>query len=485
MKKRFSIKRYLKASVLIWVLLVSLVTTVWMYFDAKHEIDELFDASLVQSARILDDLLFLHPLGNEPHESASIPSKTIQQVALEVKQDGHEYEKNVAFQVWSTDNKLLYKSDSAPTKRFTVSETGFHRAVIHDHQWRAFSLYSKQNKWWLLVAESDEIRDELAGHIVKDHILPLIIGIPLLLLALHLLINKGLTPLRKVATELNEKHHQDLSQINNDETPEEVLSLVDSLNGLFLKLDKSYERERRFSADAAHELRNPLAALMINTDNALEDVIDLQKSDLMVNDTNIREHLKQQVSDLSNIKNGIQQLSHSVQQLLALSRAENQITDENISQFSVLKLTNNVAGQYKIKLDSKKQPLHTNISKDHMIYGYKALFSMLLGNLLSNTTKYAGQNAEVYLSTKMLKNGTLELIYEDTGNGIAIEEITRVKNRFYRANNSSSESGSGLGLSIVDAIVNKHQGTWELSQSDKGGLKINILLKNIEDLSLS
>lgn len=474
--KRYSIQRYLKSFVLLWILIVSILTTIWVYYDAKHEVDELFDASLVQSARVLDSLLHLHPFDEELPEFTTLSGNLKNKLHYKIDQEGHEYEKKVAFQIWDKNGELLFKSQSAPEDRFAPSKKGFHRTKINDHGWRTFSLYSEQNLWWLFVAESDEIREELAAYIVRDHILPLILGIPLLLLVLHYLISKGLSPLTKIATLLGNKHYQDLTPIHDKKTPEEVLGLVHSLNNLFYKLQDSYARESRFSADAAHELRSPLAALMIHADNALEDVNVLQASDAYSKDSMIQNHLHQQEVDLGHLKRSIQRLTHNVEQLLALSRAETQTIEEDRVLFNLYDLCQTLAREHQNELDKKQQQLTISVAEDCQYLGYKILFTMMVSNLLSNAIKYTPEHSEIRLSAS-IDDEYLRFICEDSGAGIAKDDRERVKDRFYRMP-CSKTYGAGLGLSIVDEIVQQHQGSWQLSRSSMEGLKVLVELPN-------
>lgn len=485
MKKRYSIHRYLKLFVLLWILVVSILTSIWVYVDAKHETDELFDASLVQSARILDSLLHLHPLDEEIPEFGTLSNQMNQHIRKKMDQGGHPYEKKVAFQIWSASNELLFKSLSAPEKKVAPLATGFHRTQIDQQGWRTFALYSEQNKWWLLVAESDDIREELATYIVRDHVLPLLIGIPLLLLVLHYLIQKGLLPLRKIASQLGDKHYQDLTPLNDQRTPEEVLGLVNSLNHLFISLQAAYERESRFTADAAHELRNPLASLMIHADNALEDTVYFQQAEENKQNQQIQRHCGQQTQDLEYLKSSIKRLSYSVQQLLALSRAENQVIEDDYVLINLYELCHEIKKQHQVLLQEKQQYLSIDIKPSCAFSGYRTLLTMLINNLINNANKYCPANSQIRLQCiiKTVVDTTSEeksaqyltMICEDSGPGIAENEIKRVRDRFYRTQGTESY-GAGLGLSIVDVIVKKHHGTWELGRSELGGLLVSIQL---------
>lgn len=482
MKKRYSIHRYLKRFILLWILIISLLTTLWVYRDAKHEIDELFDASLVQSARILDSLLHLHPLDEEIPEFGTLSNQMNQHIRKKMDQGSHPYEKKVAFQIWSNTNELLFKSISAPEKAVAPLALGFHRVQINQHGWRTFALYSEQNKWWLLVAESDDIREELATYIVRDHVLPLLIGIPLLLLVLHYLIQKGMLPLRKIASQLGNRHYQDLTPINNQQTPEEVLSLVGSLNHLFASLQKAYERESRFTADAAHELRNPLASLMIHADNALEDTVHFQRAIENSQNKGIQQHCTQQQQDLGYLKSSIKRLSYSVQQLLALSRAENKVIEEDYGLIHLYTLCDEIKKQHQLLFQEKHQHLSIDIKPSCTFFGYQTLLSMLINNLINNANKYCPEQSQARLTCfiETEPNQQLVIICEDSGPGISATEMKRVRDRFYRTPNNQSH-GAGLGLSIIDVIIQKHQGTWELGRSTLGGLKVHIQLPQEND----
>lgn len=480
MKKRFSIQRYLTAYMLSWIIAISLLAGYWVYSSAKHEVTELFDASLVQTARTFTGLFEQYSLAANTKDPIIIQPEMI---TAPNKAEAHEYEKSVAFQVWDSDKKLVFKSQGSPDQPLIAfdlldalknKQSGFHNTQVDAQNWRTFSLYSAKKQWWVMVAEEDDIREELAEYIVHGHVLPIVLGIPLLLLLLRFLIQKGMSPLQRFAGQLKARHYRDLTRLNDNGAPEETLELVNSINHLFSRLNESYQRESRFTADVAHELRNPLASLMIHTENALEDTVEFSQQAPQAQSQSMQQHNEQQVKDLQLLKDSILRLSHSVQQLLSLSKAESQKNQESMENIHMSSLIDEVSIQYQHQLTSKQMQLELNTDNDCHFNGYPSLLFMLVSNLLSNAINYSPHKSQIQISCRCTAE-TMFLTVDDSGVGIPQKELSRVKERFYR-NPSNKAKGAGLGLSIVDAIVKQHQGEWGLEKSKLGGLKVKVTL---------
>ena len=234
------------------------------YEAGQDEAEELFDARLATSARVLEAMVARQletatvaapivvelpaPLGGLEHD---VPSPI-----------GHHYETKIAFQARDASGRLLARSSSAPEAGLAALAAGYSTEA----RWRIFTLRS--GAVWLQVAESLDARDEISGKLAWAAITPLLAGIPVLLLLLSLLIGYGLAPLSQLARRIAQREPGSLAPLSLSRTPAEMAPVLEALNGLLARMQATLERERRFTADAAHELRTPLAALRVHAENA-------------------------------------------------------------------------------------------------------------------------------------------------------------------------------------------------------------------------
>ncbi len=464
MKANYSLKRRITLRLLSWLTLLLLCSSVLVYFDAREEVEELFDASLAQSARVLHGLVTLKSINENKQDlldSLNVKDANINKFVGAATPHGHKYEKKLFFQVFGEDKKLLIKSSSMHGQPPNEFKRGFHESEVDGYKWRTFTLYSKQDPYWLIVGEREDIRRELVHHISRDHIVPQVIFIPLFALSVWLLVSLGFKPLVNLVQHVKSQDYNNLKNSLVQGSPSEISALNSALNDLFVRLNDSYARENRFASDAAHEFKTPLAALVIHVDDLLDSTQDPE----------CRE-------SLFNIKMAAQQLSHLVNQLLALSRGEaNLDTKVNIN---LQGLCLECFDQFESAANKKDQTLLLDLSpklKEHLVLGNEVLLNRAISNLLDNAIRYTPIAGSIKLSCHVNK-GNLELCVEDSGPGIRSAMREQVLQRFFRIK-GSGQSGSGLGLAIVKQATDYHGAKLKLASSELGGLKASIVF-NIE-----
>ncbi len=448
LKKQYSIRRYLTLNLIGLSLVMTVLPGVFVYFDAAHEVEEIFDANLAQSTRVLHGIINRESI---KHKQAILDSLHLKDGLEGEDEDTHEYERKLAFQIWDGET-LVIKSPFAPSRPLSKLSSGFSSVDIEGDQWRAFTLYSVHDEWWLILAERTDIRVELTNEISNSHILPIIIFIPILALFVWFVTKKGLAPLNRIATKVKARSYRNLKKVEDPESPLEVNDLLLEINHLFTHLNDAHERERRFVGDAAHELRTPLASLLIHTENAIDESEggELEES-------------------LIGMKHGIARLSHLVGQLLSLSRTEGNLSQEQFSQVNAGELCEQAYNSLLDKALGKQQKMILSISDEKcLLQGNAALLSSLLRNVLDNAIRYTPDKGAVEVSCSRESNKVIICI-SDSGPGIPAELRERVRDRFYRVT-GSGQQGSGLGLSIVDKIAGIHGAKWQLLDSDLGGL---------------
>jgi len=288
------------------------------------------------------------------------------------------------------------------------------------------------------VAETLEKRAQLANEIIKGVILPQFIILPIVLALVWFALARGLSPLAQLQERIRARGSDDLSPIASNQVPEEISPLVRSLNEMLARLSLSIDMQKRFIADAAHQMRTPLAGMRMQSELALRQ------------------------TDSGEIHRSLEQLAKSseaatrlVNQLLALARAENQPqAGAALLPLELAELARGVVQDWvqasfahRIDLGFEAPP------EPVQIVGNPTMLRELLSNLIDNALRYTPAGGSVTVRVRGGEHGCLEV--EDTGPGIAPQERERVFERFYRILGNSAE-GSGLGLAIVREIAQQH-----------------------------
>ena len=270
MNKKRSLLFQLCAMLAVAITAATLLSS-WLSFeDAEEQVEELFDAEMAQLARVVEGLV-LSQQGQPEQKQAlqSIPylNEILDQQSFQHQEYtafGHEYERKLALQAWNTqgtlilDNKQLI-SDAPPITR------GYGYLDEASHSWRTFTIIGERLS--IRVAQRDDVRNELTWTIGWHAIMPQLAINTALLVFIFLIIRRNIAPLSRLTHALTQRHSENLEPVNNNGNTLEVFKLESEINKLFKRVSDSYEREREFTADAAHELRTPLAAANIHLEN--------------------------------------------------------------------------------------------------------------------------------------------------------------------------------------------------------------------------
>jgi two-component system sensor histidine kinase QseC len=268
-----------------------------------------------------------------------------------------------------------------------------------------------------------------------------------------IMIGLELRPLRRVADDLHRRAPDDASPLSTDRVPCEVLPLVESLNSLFTRTGDMLVRERRFTSDAAHELRSPLAALRVQT-----EVVQLSGDD-----TNMREHA------LENLTISIDRATRLVDQLLTLSRLESFSGLDELEPVDWAGLIAQVVGAQDAAAHAKGIVLRFEQTGDPApIQGQSLLLSLMLRNLVDNAVRYSPVGSKV--TVRLSEQG---IDVDDQGPGISDEHLARLGERFYRPP-GQEQTGSGLGVSIVKRIAQLHGLSVVYRNRTEGGLQVQV-----------
>jgi len=449
--------------ILMLLLIVSGGVTIWSsYNDAEEEVRELFDAELARSARLLlslslagFDKLNLQQLQNFLHDNKLKFDEN--EVEPEELPNGHWYEHKLLFQIFDANQKLILRSDNAPTEPITTRLHGYQDVHWKNSDWRSFTVWNRMMEYKVIVAESYEVRSELLDNIMLRLLVPYLILIPVLLFLLWWAIAQGLKPLRDVTDEVSRLDERHLTNLQIEKVPEEIQPLINALDSLFDKLRLNFDKERRFSADAAHELRTPLAALRTH--------VQLMRSD------NDAEKFKE---SLDKIMQAVDRASHVVDQLMNLVKFDEGSKVPQLEMLNLKDLAVQVAADLVPFALEKNIELSVAESMASRIYGDEAALGMMIRNLIDNAIRYTqkGGKVEVYFSSN---ESSVSLHISDNGPGVENEDYEKVFERFHRGEGHVL-SGCGIGLAIVDEIARLHMAEIKLSKPEyHTGLHVEVV----------
>lgn len=410
----------LQRRLLIWIL--AAVLAVWAtvavtsWFDARHELNELLDAHLAESAALLvirEGVEF----DDDDFDLPDIPRR--------------HPEQRVAFQIWSR-NRLVAKSSMAPRSPLSERSNGFATVDVEGVRWRVFAASTRRSKGRILIGERVDARDEVLWAMTHNLLWPLAVALPALGVLIVLAVRTALRPLNELSRTVAGREATSLESLPVANVPREVQPLVAELNALFGRVNALFENERRFTADAAHELRTPLAAIRAHAQAALGAAGDVDRK-----------------TSLQALLTGCDRVTHLIEQLLTLARFESSasVSSETID---LDELARAITAELAPDALAKRQRIEMNSSGRCLIQSQPALLGVLLRNLLDNAIRYSQQEARIRLT--LAKNGAPSMTLEDSGPGLSPEQQSRLGERFFRVL-GSDESGCGLGWSIVRRIA--------------------------------
>ena len=413
--------------------------------QTTDNIDELFDTQLMLFAKRLSTLDI----------SDVTTSSNMARTPKKLKH-GHIDDDALAFAIYSTDGKMvLHDGDNGQYIPYSYRREGFDDGYLNgdNDKWRFVWLTSADKKYRIVVGQEWEYREDMALAIVTAQLVPWLVALPLMLLILIVLLSLELKPLKKLAQALRLRDPESEEPLSLKGIPGEVRPLVESLNQLFTRIHTTMVRERRFTSDAAHELRSPLTALKVQTEVA-------QLSD---DDPQARKKA------LLQLHSGIDRATRLVDQLLTLSRLDSldnlqdvaEIPLEDLLQSSVMDIYH-TAQQAKIDV---RLTLNAHSIKRT---GQPLLLSLLVRNLLDNAVRYSPQGSVVDVTLN-----ADNFIVRDNGPGVTPEALARIGERFYRPPGQTA-TGSGLGLSIVQRIAKLHGMNVEFGNAEQGGFEAKV-----------
>ena len=428
-------------------LLIMTLAGALSYRQARKEVQEVMDGQMSKMAALM-----LVQAQHGPEHLAELPSDISR---LRGQQSRHN-ELALEFQIGRPDGSILVRSPDAPVSAIN-GKLGFASVESDGQPWRSLILETADQTTRIQVTQSIAIRDEEALEIAAKTVQPLAVIFPLLLLAIYFSVRRGLKPLDNLTTEVLNRSPENLAPLAGRSAPREAQPLVAAINRLLFRLNGSLENERRFTADAAHELRTPIAAARVQTQVAM-----------LTPDADKRNHA------LSQTLAGLDRATRLVEQMLRLARLDPLAALPNPAPVNLGELMRDaIAGT---RDTSKKCAIDIEIGDEKMVVeGVPDLLQIALRNLMDNAIRYSPKGSRITVALRA-ENGRPVMSVADNGSGVGEAELPRLIERFYRSAEAVAE-GSGLGLTIVQRIAELHGARLELRNRPEGGFEARLCWK--------
>ncbi len=436
---------------LLWFLLAAITIAALAqasiaYRTALHDADQIFDYHMQQMALSL--------------RSGTPLSNTEVRERMEANSEGGAGNDDMVVQMWSPDGVQMFHSVSR-ARLPQRAVLGFSNVKANGTVYRVFSIQTANQT--VQVAQDLAVRRNMAGNLALRTLGPIAVMMPILMLVVWWVVSGSLEPVARVRSQVASRQADDLSPVSEAGLPDEVRPLVQELNLLFGRVKTAFDAQQNFVADAAHELRTPLAALRLQA-QSLERADNADARKLAV----------------ARLTAGIDRATRLVEQLLVLARQEaTAATGAACRPVDLADLARRTVADLAGVAAAKGVDVGVQQADPASVEGQPDALQILLRNLVDNAIKYtpAGGTADISV---VLDGGALRVTVEDSGPGIPEEERERVFDRFYRVAGSEA-AGSGLGLAIIKAIAERHGATLTLGRSERlGGLAATVVFKRQE-----
>jgi two-component system sensor histidine kinase QseC len=410
---------------LVW-LLTSSVAVIWLltslvvYQRAHREADELLDNQLKQVAETL---------------LAMVAGGEVDHFVKELHENAQHHPVPLAFEIWRTDEGETQRLVTSPGHAAlgTDRTLGFSEHPHQGKRWRFYAAQDPDAEYRVVVGQAHASRERLAREIGLSLLLPAALALPLMALAVWWVVGRTLRPVDGVARQVGALDAQALAPLDeSDALPAEIAPLRTALNALVRRVTEAFDNERRFTADAAHELRTPLAALKVQAQVALRaQTADSQQRALM------------------QVMAGVDRMTHLVEQLLTLARVDPANQTRQLALDPAEIIAEVCAGSLP-QAQLQKQSLTVDASPGCTVVVSAAWLQIALRNLVDNALRYAGEGAQIRVSVVHDAAGCAITVADD-GPGVAPALRAQLSARFVRG--EVEDEGCGLGLSIVARIA--------------------------------
>lgn len=456
--KTSSIRRFLLINLLLSELLTTVLGIIAILYFGHRETQVNMDNKLLLAAFTLQSFMreqeTPEKLGEAQNDLIRLNSMFFS--PADYTEEYGDY-RSLHFHVWDSDNNLILGSHDIIPDYFSNPPLGFSQAIFNHQLWRAFTTIDPISNIKIVLVQQRGFYNILPEHLLREIIFIMFLSYPLLGLFMWIILTYGLKVLQEVSAQVQQQAPEHLSHIDPSHLPKEIKPIAKEWNKLSDRLRLAFEREKRFAADAAHELKTPLAALKTHTQLALN-----------------AKNENELINALHKIIAGVNRSAHVVQQLLTLSRITPGSANDPPTPVDIAHQAKEVISElFPQALEKNSEIELIAPEKALIVEGYDTAIAILLRNLIDNALRYSPENSlvQVIVEESPHKRAVLLKVI-DNGPGIPENLRGRVFERFFRVIGNTS-SGSGLGLGIVQQIVDLHHGTISLETPVSGhGLQI-------------
>ena len=436
-----SLKRHLLMTLLLVLPAVWLSSALLNLYAAHHQVSELFDTEQAFFAQMLASLNV-----EAQHSGLTIRPTSPRRLRELFEDESNGVDDDIVFQLRDHQGRVVLTDVNYTELPFQRDFVGFIDQKIDGRTWRLFYLHDHDNGAYVVVGQRMTSRVKLIWRLAISQLIPWLAALPVLLFGMWWGVRRGLRPLARLTKELSLREPANLAPFTQP-VPEEVQPLVMELNHLLARLGLALDKERRFTADAAHELRTPLAALRIQT-----EVAQLSEDD------------ESRQRALNQVLAGIDRATRLVEQLLTLARLDHLSDVSDRQPVALGALLTQLMTEMNESAQRRQITLELpNLTEDWTLDGSPGFLLILFRNLIGNAILYVPQGGRVWVE---LSAGRLAIC--DNGLGVAPEWLERVRERFSRPEGQAAE-GSGLGLSIAERIATLHGLHLRFSNRSEGG----------------
>lgn len=425
-----SLRAQLILSLTAFIILAGLVTGGVTYLWAFNEANELQDSVLTQMAAVAADRV------QDRDDVGNVKLEPEARVAVEEIDPTHR---------------------SADSAGLNALPDGFHLTQRDGRNWRVL-LVTRADRTRFAVGQPADVRDQVARANAVHILYPLAVLIPFLMLIVGIVIGRTLEPMAKLASELDRSRTRELDPLPSEGMPSELRPFVASINRLLERVHDMVEQQRRFIADAAHELRTPIAALSVQADNLTHAGLTPDAEER-----------------LAALRGGARRTAHLLEQLLALARSELNNGDNSPPIVAADQYAKEVMADLLPLAGQRSVDLGFEVLDAIQLRAAPIMVATLFRNLIDNAIQYTPQGGRV--DVRLYRKGNKAVFeVEDSGPGIPPADIARVFEPFFRGSQPSG-NGTGLGLSIVKRIADHLNGTVSLeNRAEATGLRATVTL---------
>lgn len=437
----WSLRHRLVVLVCLLSLITSLLGSFWVYRTAVAESEQLFDAALIESGHALLAIV-AHEIRelSDPEDSAS---------ALDAID--HDHVERLYFQIRGAHGQLLFRSPQSPPTRLGGHDVGLHLSIVDGVTYRVYTLHSTRHRLWVDVAQPMAVREQLTRASALRLVVPGTLLLLLLAPAVLVAVRRVTRPVIRYSEALDALPLEALHSVSPHGLPSELMPVATAVSGLVDRVQRALLLERTLTADAAHELRTPLAALRAQAQVALRARDEQERAEA-----------------LTALIAGVDRSTRLVDGVLALARLDAQTTGPSVVQRDALPMQSLEAVLHAVLADlesarrggSVQRHVHARPVKDRVDID---MIGVLMRNMIDNGLRHAKHALWIELDSD--ESGVVFEVRDD-GDGMSPEAMARAGDRFFRAD--SSQSGSGLGLAMVKRIVDVLGGRLEFVRPSSG-----------------